>query len=379
MDVSTSFRTLADTVAGFSLLPRHWTTSGYHEAFHTFNFGRYTLNSAIIAGAITLSNLFLASLGGYAFARLKFPGREVLFMLVLGTLMIPDQLRLVPIYLMLVNWIPAWVGHISWHDASFVNRNGVILIQLVSATSLFLMRQYFLTIPRDLEEAAKLDAAGYFKTYRKVMLPLAGPALAAVGDPDVPGHVERPLLAGCPAAGQVAVHDSDRHRELRRRVPDAMAAAHGGKRARDRPDPRDLRPVPEVLRRGSRIGRGEGMTLRRALGVAASDLYHQAWRLIVLNVLLGAAVVAVVLISLAVPPAVAPGHPDRPVLAAVMHCAVTLAQTEDLRLVGAVERAAPYWRQGIALGAAVAVAVVLGAAVVRSTRGREPGRGRLRP
>ena len=179
--VSTSFRTLADTVAGFSLLPRHWTTSGYHEAFHTFNFGRYTLNSAIISGVVTVSNLFLASLGGYAFARLKFPGREVLFMLVLGTLMIPDQLRLVPIYLMLVNWIPGWVGHLGWHGASFVNRNGVILIQLVSATSLFLMRQYFLTIPRDLEEAAKLDGAGYFKTYRKVMLPLAGPALAAVG------------------------------------------------------------------------------------------------------------------------------------------------------------------------------------------------------
>jgi multiple sugar transport system permease protein len=179
--VSTSFRTLADTVGSFSLLPKHWTLSGYHEAFHTFNFGRYTLNSFIIAAAVTLSNLFLASLGGYAFARLKFPGREVLFFLVLGTLMIPDQLRLVPIYLMLVNWIPAWVGHLGWHDASFVNRNGLILIQLVSATSLFLMRQYFLTIPRDLEEAAKLDGAGYFKTYRKVMLPLAGPALAAVG------------------------------------------------------------------------------------------------------------------------------------------------------------------------------------------------------
>jgi multiple sugar transport system permease protein len=179
--VSTSFRTLADTVAGFSLLPRHWTLSGYHDALHTFNFARYTANSAIIAGAVTLSNLFLASLGGYAFARLKFPGREVLFMVVLGTLMIPDQLRLVPIYLMLVNWIPAWVGHLGWHGATFVNRNGIILIQLVSATSLFLMRQYFLTIPRDLEEAAKLDGAGYFKTYRKVMLPLAGPALAAVG------------------------------------------------------------------------------------------------------------------------------------------------------------------------------------------------------
>jgi multiple sugar transport system permease protein len=178
--VSTSFRTLQDTGAGFSILPRHWTTVGYHDVFHQYSFARYTLNSFIIAGAVTLSNLFLASLGGYAFARLKFPGREVLFLLVLGTLMIPDQLRLVPIYEMLVNWIPSWVGHLGWHNASFINRNGVILIQLVLAANLFLMRQYFLTIPRDLEEAAKLDNAGYFKTYWKVMLPLAGPALAAV-------------------------------------------------------------------------------------------------------------------------------------------------------------------------------------------------------
>ena len=178
--VSTSFRTIADTVAGFSLLPHHWTTIGYHDVFHKYHFGRYTVNSAIIAGAVTVSNLFLASLGGYAFARLKFPGREFLFMLVLGTLMIPDQLRLVPIYQMLVNMIPKWLGHVGWHDATFVNRNGVILINLVAASSLFLMRQYFLTIPRDLEEAAKLDGAGYFKTYWRVMLPLAGPALAAV-------------------------------------------------------------------------------------------------------------------------------------------------------------------------------------------------------
>src|SRR5207247_4868502 len=178
--LSTSFRPLSETVQGFSLLPHHWTTFGYHEVFHKYHFGRYTLNSAIIAGAITLSNVFLASVGGYAFARLRFPGREFLFFLVLGTLMIPDQLRLVPVYQMLVNWIPGWVGHVGWQNASFVNRNGVILIQLVSASSLFLMRQYFLTIPRDLEEAAKLDGAGYFKTFWKVMLPLAGPAIAAV-------------------------------------------------------------------------------------------------------------------------------------------------------------------------------------------------------
>lgn len=178
--LSTSFRTIADTVAGFSLLPEHWTTIGYHDVFNKYHFGRYTLNSFIIAAVVTVTNLFLASVGGYAFARLRFPGREALFMLVLGTLMIPDQLRLVPIYQMLVNWIPNWVGHVGWENATFVNRNGVILINIVTASSLFLMRQYFLTIPRDLEEAAKLDGAGYFKTYWRVMLPLAGPAVAAV-------------------------------------------------------------------------------------------------------------------------------------------------------------------------------------------------------
>jgi multiple sugar transport system permease protein len=89
-------------------------------------------------------------------------------MAVLATLMIPDQLRLVPVFQMLSNW-----GLVSTYQ-------GFILINLVTAANLFLMRQYFLTIPKDYEEAAKLDGAGYVKTYWKVMLPLAAPALAAV-------------------------------------------------------------------------------------------------------------------------------------------------------------------------------------------------------
>jgi len=110
----------------------------------------------------------LCSLGGYAFARLRFPGRELLFLVVLATLMIPDQLRLVPVFQMLTNW--HLVG----------TYQGYIAINLVAATNLFLLRQYFLTIPKDFEEAAKLDGAGYFKTYWRVMLPLATPAIAAV-------------------------------------------------------------------------------------------------------------------------------------------------------------------------------------------------------
>ncbi len=170
--LSTSLKPLPET-AYYRLLPHHWTLVGYREALLDYNFKRYMLNSAIVAGAVTFTSVFLASLGGYAFARLKFPGRNLLFFLVLGTLMIPDQLRLVPIYRMLTIFP---LTHWNLVDTY----QGYWAIRMVSATALFLMRQYFLTIPRDLEEAAKLDGAGHFKTFWRVMLPLAGPALAAV-------------------------------------------------------------------------------------------------------------------------------------------------------------------------------------------------------
>jgi ABC-type glycerol-3-phosphate transport system permease component len=165
--VSTSLKTLPETT-GFNLLPDAPSVRAYREVLTEFDFLRYAANSFFLAGVITLANLILCSIGGYAFARLRFPGREVLFMLVLATLMIPDQLRLVPVFVMLSGW--GLVGSFK----------GYMLIKLVLAANLFFMRQYFLTIPRDFEEAAKLDNAGHFKTFRKVMLPLAGPALAAI-------------------------------------------------------------------------------------------------------------------------------------------------------------------------------------------------------
>jgi multiple sugar transport system permease protein len=165
--ISTSLKTLPETT-GFDLLPNHPSLSAYREVLTEFDFLRYAANSFFLAGTITLANLILCSLGGYAFARLRFPGREVLFILVLATLMIPDQLRLVPVFVMLSGW--GLVGSFS----------GYMLIKLVLATNLFFMRQYFLTIPKDFEEAAKLDNAGHFKTFWKVMLPLTGPALAAI-------------------------------------------------------------------------------------------------------------------------------------------------------------------------------------------------------
>jgi multiple sugar transport system permease protein len=170
--VVTSLKTLPDSVR-LTFIPQPFTTQGWDFAINSLDPSLPTMfvNSFIIAGAVTVSNLVLGSMAGYAFARLRFPGREVLFLVVLATLMIPDQLRLVPVYLILNS-----VG-LTRGDAQYL---GVVVILAIAGTSIFLMRQYFLTIPRDLEEAAKIDGAGFFTTFWRVMLPLATPALAAV-------------------------------------------------------------------------------------------------------------------------------------------------------------------------------------------------------
>ncbi|MEA2621370.1 MAG: multiple sugar transport system permease protein [Chloroflexota bacterium] len=170
--IITSFKTLPDSVR-LSILPNPFTFQGWEFAWNNLNpsLPVLFLNSAIFAGAVTLTNLALGSLAGYAFARLKFPGRELLFVVVLATLMIPDQLRLVPIYVGFNN-----IG-LTTGIAQYI---GVILVLAISATSVFLLRQYFLSIPHELEEAARLDGAGFFTTFWRVMLPLATPALSAV-------------------------------------------------------------------------------------------------------------------------------------------------------------------------------------------------------
>jgi multiple sugar transport system permease protein len=165
--LTTSFKTIPDSVH-VSFIPHPWTTAAWHTVWSDYDFKLYLRNSLFLAVVVTAANMFLAGLGGYAFARLRFPGRELLFLLVLGTLMIPDQLRLIPVYVLLTKW--HLIGNFS----------GYLLINLVTATNLFFMRQYFLTIPKDYEEAARLDGAGYFKTFWRVMLPLAAPAIAAL-------------------------------------------------------------------------------------------------------------------------------------------------------------------------------------------------------
>ena len=168
----TSFKTLPDSVR-LTVVPDPPTLDAWAYVFSNLqpSIFRLFLNSGAIALTITISNLILASLAGYAFARLRFPGREILFLVVLATLMIPDQLRLVPVYL-IMNGLGLTRG--------FGQYIAIVLVMAIGGANIFLMRQYFLSIPRDIEEAARIDGAGFFTTFWRVMLPLATPALSAV-------------------------------------------------------------------------------------------------------------------------------------------------------------------------------------------------------
>ncbi|MEW6510143.1 MAG: carbohydrate ABC transporter permease [Bacteroidota bacterium] len=140
----------------------------YRDAWTIVPFGRYFLNSFFISLCITIGQLITCSLGGYAFSRLTFPGRDLIFLLYLATLMIPGPVLTVPIYVLM-------------REYHLLNTyEGAILPGLFSAYGTFLLRQFFSTIPRELEDAARIDGAGRFGVYLRIILPLSGPALAAL-------------------------------------------------------------------------------------------------------------------------------------------------------------------------------------------------------
>jgi multiple sugar transport system permease protein len=144
---------------------------------------RWFANSAFVATAVTILQLFFNSLAAYAFAKRQFPGRDLIFMLFLGTMMIPGQVTLIPNYLALKH-IPFFGGNDmfgqgghGWLDSYY----GLILPGAVSAFGIFLLRQYMLSIPNDLLDAARIDGASEFRIFWRVVLPLCGPVLAATG------------------------------------------------------------------------------------------------------------------------------------------------------------------------------------------------------
>jgi multiple sugar transport system permease protein len=146
-----------------------WKFSNYKEAWLSLPVARPYLNSIVVAVVVTISQLFTGSLAGYAFARLRFPGRDLLFYIYLGSLMVPHQVTLIPSFLIL-----KWLGIIDTYYA-------LVLPFLAGAFSTFLMRQAFLGIPKELEDAARIDGCSRLGILFKIFLPLARPTLVTLG------------------------------------------------------------------------------------------------------------------------------------------------------------------------------------------------------
>ena len=150
-------------------LPDELTLDNYSQVFDQVPFERFAWNSFKVASLITIGQLITASMAAYAFARLSFRGRDFLFALVIAALMVPLQVVIVPLFLLMRD-----LGLTNTHWA-------LILPGLVTPFGIFLLRQHFLTIPKELEDAAFVDGAGRFRTFIEIVLPLSGPALTALG------------------------------------------------------------------------------------------------------------------------------------------------------------------------------------------------------
>ncbi|MCD6449263.1 MAG: carbohydrate ABC transporter permease [Thermotogaceae bacterium] len=145
------------------------TLENYKKIFEVVPYySRWFLNTVIYALALTIGNVILDTLGGYAFARLKFPLRNFWFILFLSTMMVPFQVTMIPQYNLMVK-----LGLVNTYP-------GLIIPKLTSVFGLFLMRQFFLNFPKELEEAAIIDGAGIFKTFFRIALPNARPAVTAL-------------------------------------------------------------------------------------------------------------------------------------------------------------------------------------------------------
>jgi multiple sugar transport system permease protein len=164
--LATSFKPESQIITAHpGLFSSHVTGSNYVQAWNAIDFPRLLLNTTIFAGGVTILSLTFDSLTAYALARLDFPGKNVMFVLILITLMLPFQVNLVPLFLELtsLHWINTY--------------QGLILPRATNAFGIFFLRQFFLTIPKEVEDAARTDGASDFKIYRKIILPMSFPAI----------------------------------------------------------------------------------------------------------------------------------------------------------------------------------------------------------
>jgi len=148
--------------------PTTFTFENYREVFDLIPFGKMVFNSLKISTIVTVGAVTTSTLAAYAFARLRFPGRNVLFVIFLAALMVPQQVTVIPVFVMLRKF-----HLLDTHEA-------VYLPALINVFGIFLLRQFFMSIPRDLEDAARIDGAGHVRILWQIIVPLAAPAIAAL-------------------------------------------------------------------------------------------------------------------------------------------------------------------------------------------------------
>jgi multiple sugar transport system permease protein len=167
--VATSFQTLNETrTYPPVLVPHSLQWHNYTEVLRQAPFTRWFMNTVIVTTATVVGNVILCALAGYAFARIKFWGREVVFLLVLATLMVPLQVVIIPTFIIV-------------KDLHLIDTLGALIVpNLVEAFGIFMLRQFFRTLPIELEEAARIDGASRLGVLFKIVLPLSGPALATL-------------------------------------------------------------------------------------------------------------------------------------------------------------------------------------------------------
>ena len=167
--LSSSLKSNADIFSlQVQLIPSTLNFENYLLAWNREGIARFLFNSLAMAVGETIGVLVTSILAGYAFARLRFAGREVLFLIVLGTMMVPAQATLIPSFIL--------VRQLGWIDTY----QGLIVPRLVTAFGIFMLRQFFMSIPKDLEDAARVDGCSRIRTLIQIMLPLSGPAVATL-------------------------------------------------------------------------------------------------------------------------------------------------------------------------------------------------------
>jgi multiple sugar transport system permease protein len=173
--VSTSFKQPGDVFAyPPKLLPDPLTLDNYVDVFTKLTFGRYFLNSVIVTGSVVLLNVVFGTAAAYAFAKLRFPGRDTIFFLLLLTLMVPFQVNLIPLYKIMVELHKA-IPPIG-ADTYF----GIVAPSAIQVFGIFLMRQFLRSIPDEILESARMDGASEWRILRSIVFPVARPGMATL-------------------------------------------------------------------------------------------------------------------------------------------------------------------------------------------------------